>query len=226
MKAHLSIHDLAPETLPRVKSMLEKLSNAGVGPVMLLVIPGLDWQPGELNQLRVWVEEGHVLAGHGWTHRVNRRRTLKHKLHGLFLSRYVAEHLSLNEQEILSLMQKNYDWFALNRLPSPSHYVPPAWALGSLPVSRLVNQPFRSVETLTGVWFPQEKVFRSMALLGYEADTVMRALFLKRFNSWNRRRASKGRPLRISLHPDDLSLKLASDILLDCQRYHCHSSLP
>ncbi|MDF3129961.1 polysaccharide deacetylase family protein [Kiritimatiellaeota bacterium B1221] len=225
MKAHLSIHDVAPDTLPQVAGILDALGGRNGPRVMLLVIPGLDWQPAELSQLRIWVAEGHVLAGHGWVHRVEKRKSFKHKLHGVLLSRFVAEHLSLDEKGICDLMQKNYDWFVRNGLPAPEHYVPPAWALGNLPVLKLAELPFRSVETLSGVWFPQEKAFRKMALLGYEADTSLRALFLKMFNAWNRRRARKGELLRISLHPDDLTLKLAAEILLDCQRYDCHPEL-
>lgn len=222
MKAHISIHDVAPDTLGLVNDILRRLEQAGIDKVMLLVIPGLNWSEDQVNVLLKWSAQGHVLAGHGWVHDVKNRRNAYHKLHGIFLSRYVAEHLSLKEDEIADLMQRNYDWFLHNNLPAPHHYVPPAWALGKISVSRLADLPFQSVETLRGFWFPKENEFRSRALLGYEADTAVRAFFLRNFNAWNRRKVRRSSPIRISLHPHDFSLKLSDQILLDCRRYTCH----
>lgn len=219
--AHISIHDVAPQTLSAVQAMLTRL--ADIGPVMLLVIPGKNWSSADLNLLREWVAQGHVLAGHGWRHEVETRQTLTHKLHGTFISRYVAEHLSLDEKGIAQLMQRNYDWFITQGLPPPTHYVPPAWALGPISVSTLAALPFQSVETLSGIWRPQENTFKKTALLGYEADTFFRAGFLKMFNRLNRLRAADRSPIRLALHPYDFTYALAEDILNDCRRYRCQA---
>ncbi|WFB36052.1 polysaccharide deacetylase family protein [Kiritimatiellota bacterium B12222] len=222
--AHISIHDVAPETLGQVGDILSRLDAVGVHSVMLLVIPGRAWEAAHLLRLRNWVDRGHVLAGHGWFHAVKERKSFKHQIHGMCISRYVAEHLSLRSEEILELMQRNYDWFALHDLPSPRHYVPPAWALGKLSQEALQQLPFTSVETLRGIYLPQAQRFEKCPLVGYEADTNFRRCFLRLFNGWNRRFSRGKGPLRIGIHPYDFSYGLGDDILRDCQRYRCRAS--
>ena len=224
--AHLSIHDVAPDTLPEVTEMLSKLKAAGIGPVMLLVIPGLEWQAAQIDHLREWVGQGHVLAAHGWVHHVDQRRTWKHKLHGVVLSRYVAEHLSLSSEEIIDLMRRSYEWFPKKGLPAPTHYVPPAWGLGEISMEQLSGLPYRTVEVLSGVIYPQEHRILKMPLVGYEADTYLRSVFLGAFNAWNRKQASEQTVIRLSLHPYDFTYKRAQDILPDCRRYTCRPELP
>lgn len=223
IRAHLSIHDVAPETLPQVTQLLEML--AGCGPAMLLVIPGRGWTPADLGRLRDWQGQGHLLAGHGWTHRVNRRRGLYHQLHGRLLSRHVAEHLSLSGEEISALMRRCHRWFAEQGLTPPTHYVPPAWALGRVSPAQLADQPFDTVETLGGIRYLREQRCQRLPLLGYEADCGFRAGALRIFNSWNRHRAETSGGIRIAIHPHDLSLRLAGGLMADCRRYHCQAGL-
>lgn len=224
--AHLSIHDLAPHTLDVVGDMLARLKAAGHPPAMLLVIPGLDWTPAQLQQLRNWAQAGHPLAGHGWRHQVAKRRGLVHTLHGMLISRHVAEHLALPPDAILELMHRCHQWFAEHDLPSPAHYVPPAWALGRVSPVQLATLPFQSVETLRGVWYPSARQFEVMPLLGFEADTRFRAAFLRLFNACNRLRSRHHRITRIALHPYDLELELAKQILPICQRFRLQAHLP
>ncbi len=167
---------------------------------------------------------GHPLAGHGWVHRVERRKTMKHKLHGLLISRYVAEHLSRSNPEIVDLMRRCYDWFGEQGLRQPTHYVPPAWALGPLSREEMHALPFDSVETLRGVYFTREDRFQAMPLLGYEADTPLRAAFLKGFNRWNEQRAKKAELTRISLHPYDLELRLGEEIFRDLRTFRIQAA--
>jgi len=141
----------------------------------------------------------------------------------VFISRYVAEHLSLTREGILGLMQKNYEWFGRHDLPSPTHYVPPAWALGKVRLDDLKGCPFQSVETLRGVLIPSEGRFCPVPLLGYEADTPFRARFLKIFNAINRKKASSQELIRIALHPLDLSHQLSKDLMEDCKSSVCQS---
>lgn len=224
--AHLSIHDLAPHTLDAVDDMLAVFKSAGFPPAMLLVIPGLDWTPFQLRRLRTWTDAGHPLAGHGWRHRVDQRRGLHHNLHGRFISRHVAEHLSLDADGIADLMQRCHQWFPDHDLPAPAHYVPPAWALGRISPARLAELPFETVESLRGVRYASSQRFEIMPLLGFEADTRFRAAFLKGFNALNLRRSPHHRITRISLHPSDFQLKLADRILPLCRRFRLQGELP
>jgi len=218
--AHVSIHDVAPHTLDSVCTVLNFLEDQGVEKVMLLVIPNLPWTEKGLDQLRKWADCGHVFAGHGSTHHVDRAESFYHKLHAALISRDVAEHLSKSEDELSELMQENYRWFESNGLPSPTHYVPPAWALGAISRSRLKELPFDTVEVLSGVIDVRNGRLHRMPLLGYEADTALRVFFLKGFNACNRLWACRSdRCARISIHPVDLQLGLADQIAGDCARF-------
>ena len=225
--AHLSIHDVAPDTMGVVGGMLRVLrEEAGVERAMLLVIPGLEWGKANLERLRAWTEEGHVLAGHGWAHHVERRRTLWHKLHGWTISRFVAEHLSLDAEEISELIRRNHAWFGEHGFDPPTHYVPPAWAMGSISRGRLRELPFRTYETLGGVYDAERDRFTRMPLAGFEADTALRAAVLRGFNRWNARRARSGGRLRIALHPHDLDLRLAREAVVMCKAHSTRPELP
>jgi predicted deacetylase len=211
--ALLSIHDVMPETLPAVASLREEILRAGLRAPALLVVPGRSWKPEDLETLRQWALAGSELIGHGWLHHTC-PRSLKHRLHALLLSRNVAEHLALSPGGISDLMQRCADWFTAQNLPRPSAYVPPAWALGMSPRA-LAGLPFEQVETLRGVHVLSagRRGFMPMPLLGFEADTVLRAAVLRRWNTrqWDRaRRLSQ--PLRIGLHPHDGTLLLADQL--------------
>lgn len=217
---HVSIHDVAPETLGKVQHMLEVLTQWGLNRVMLLVIPGRPWSEGQLNILRGMAAHGHVLAGHGWLHEVTQPKTLYHQLHRALISRNVAEHLSRTEDQVLDLLRENHAWFSQQGLPEPTHYVPPAWALGNISRDRLKELPFETVEVLQGVIESATGVLHRMPLLGYEADTPFRAWFLQQFNRLNTAWARRtGRCIRFSLHPYDFDYLLKDRIEADCSAF-------
>lgn len=211
----VSIHDCMPETMGLVEALLERLRRAALAPVTILVVPGRNWDEAGLARLRAWAEEGHELAAHGWRHETRPRR-LYHRLHAALLSRNVAEHLDLDSAGVLELLHRSRDWFASVDLPTPELYVPPAWALGPIGRDDLEKAPFPMIETTRGLLFPREKggpVFRSLPLVGFEADTALREGFLRRWNRFQWTRAARtGRPLRLSLHPHDPELRLRDQL--------------
>jgi hypothetical protein len=225
----VSIHDVMPETLDVCQTLIDRLRASKVEPITLLVVPGKDWREKGLAQLRDWQQEGLVLAGHGWTHQVSHCHGLYHKLHSLFLSRLAAEHLSLREEQIAALIQQCHDWFQRQGLKPPTLYVPPAWALGKLPWSRLKALPFTQVELLAGVLHTNQQQFRRLPLTGYEADTAWRASSLglwNRFNVWRAR--NSGLPLRIGIHPFDARLRLNEQMQAQidaCDRFCSYAEL-
>ena len=75
MKALVSIHDVMPDTMGEVAELVELCRQQGIDSLTLLVVPGLDWQPDQLGQIRQWQRDGHVLAAHGWHHRCAAIRT-------------------------------------------------------------------------------------------------------------------------------------------------------
>jgi predicted deacetylase len=209
----VSIHDLTPQTLSQTRAIIEFLKRENVGPVTLLVVPGVEWPQREVDTLRKLQDAGYELAGHGWSHQCSGWGSWWHRLHGLVISRKRAEHLSLRPAEIMDTISRCYDWFATVKLNAPRLYVPPAWALGSVRRDRLRETPFEAYEVLTGVHYPRAGRFARMPLVGYEADTRWRVPALRTANAANRclARCLK-RPLRISIHPHDFELHLAEDL--------------
>lgn len=209
-EAIVSLHDVMPETLPQVREVLAFLRAHRVPPITLLVVPGRAWSSEGLAELREWSASGHRLAAHGWHHVCQTPTTLHHRLHAALLSRTVAEHLSLDEASILSLMRRSAAWFSTNGLPSPRLYVPPAWALGRVRPGLLGTLAFAWVESTRGMRHIASGRRIHLPLVGFEADTALRAMLL---TGWNRSQIALARltdrPLRISIHPHDLQLRLA-----------------
>lgn len=215
---HLSIHDVMPDTLTRVQALIDLCRDAGWPPPVLLVVPGAGWDAGGLATLRQWQADGHELAGHGWRHRVERYGGAWHRLHGALISRDVAEHLALDTEGILALMRRCHAWFQDQGLMPGPLYVPPAWALGTVPLARLGEQPFGAVETLRGIYSLASARWRYRALLGYEAGNGLQHRALRISNAMNRIRAPRA-GLRIGLHPQDGQLPLAGAMRADLARF-------
>jgi predicted deacetylase len=211
VRPDLSIHDVMPETLDRVDEQLALIDRHCPGPVTLLVVPGRPWSDNDLGRLRAWVERGHRLAGHGWTHRARCIRGIRHRLHSLLVSRDCAEHLALGRAEIIELMSRNRRWFEEHGLPAPALYVPPAWALGPVRAVDLRPTGFTRVETMSGYLDVASGTFRRSALVGFEAASAWQVPVLKASNALNRLLARRW-PLRVALHPDDHRLPLAGDL--------------
>jgi len=224
--------------MPAVRSTLALLQHQMTAPAMLLVVPGTGWSHDGIRELQALQHAGHALAGHGWLHRVERFGGLYHRLHGLTLSRRVAEHLALNTEGIIALINRCYQWFGDNGLDPPELYVPPAWAMGAVSIDHLAEAcPFRLYETFTGVINTDTRLLRSIPMLGYEADTWLRVPVIRTWNALNRRLAVKtksgfkGRSgnkahdkkptamLRIGIHPHDHELRLRGDLIRDLESY-------
>ena len=212
--ALVSVHDVMPETLTRIEAIISLLRDKGVEQITLLVVPGRNWNNRQLAWLRERQQEGLILAGHGWQHQVARRKTLYHKLHGVVLSRMVAEHLSLSEQEIARLIERCFQWFSDQGLSAPSLYVPPAWARGPVRNSTLDTLPFQYYEDFSGVYYSDKGRRVRLPLTGYEADNRLRAPILAAWNRCNEFQSRvSGKPLRITVHPHDLELGLTRQLV-------------
>ncbi len=206
----VSVHDVTPGTLPRVREIVRAL-RPRIGPALtLLVVPGWSWAAPQIRQLRAWQDGGIELAGHGWRHRAERICTLGHRVHSRVISRDEAEHLSLSREGICARINRCHAWFAGNGLRPPSLYVPPAWAMGRLPPAASRALPFSFYETLCGVYDARTGDFLRMPVTGYMADTPSRVVLLKGINALCL--ALPLRAVRIALHPNDLRLPLRRDV--------------
>jgi predicted deacetylase len=215
MKAIISIHDCMPETMDKIQYILKWLKERHVPPVTILVVPGKNWSENQLSLLKQFTEEGHILSAHGWYHHTQAKKIL-HRIHSLIISKDVAEHLDLNQQGILELINKSCQWFIQKQLPAPSLYVPPAWALGAINKKTLTKTSVKQIEVTRGVIHlssSHKPKLQTLPLTGYEADSPFRVCFLSKWNQFQQRQAqNKSLPLRISIHPYDLDLPIAEQL--------------
>lgn len=219
-KCLVSIHDVMPETLDAVDHSLAILAESAVRPITLLVVPGRAWETDAIDRLKRYADQGHRLAAHGWHHRAKHVRGLYHRLHGMLLSRRVAEHLALDAEGILELMRNSRHWFLEQGLSAPTLYVPPAWAMGRISAARLKAEgPFARYEVFGGILDSAADRWVPTPMLGYEADQPGRVLPLRLWNSLNRLRARRANHLRIGIHPFDLRYRLAEDLRRDLKQY-------
>ncbi len=216
--ALVSIHDVMPTTLNKVEVILGTLREQGIHTATLLVVPGKPWQADEIDQLRSYVAQGYELAGHGWHHEIEHYGGLGHRLHGLLISKNVAEHLALDRAGIEALIRRCYKWFAQNKLPSPSLYVPPAWAMGDITNARLRRLPFRYYEYFSGIYDGRLNCFERIPMVGYEVDAWFRVPFVSAWNRMNFFGARFRHRLRFSIHPNDFQLLLHNQLSRDLQK--------
>jgi predicted deacetylase len=208
-----SLHDVSPATIDRATSIVDVMVEAGVRDLAILIVPSGVWTDGQLETLRTWERAGHVLGAHGWTHRGIAPRGIYHRLHSALFSRDVAEHLGRSADEVREIVARGVQWFADAGLVPPRLYVPPAWALGAMPLPEFAGTSFRWVETLSGIYDVSAAHFRRLPLVGFEADTGFRAASLRVSNASNYAlvRATR-RSLRAAVHPHDFELRLAGDL--------------
>lgn len=217
--ALVSIHDVMPETLGRVSILLAQMPEGLRRGTVLLVVPGREWRPGDIDRLAQWQAEGLELAGHGWTHHTDRIGGWYHRAHSALVSRRAAEHLSRPRQALCELLARNHRWFVRQGLIPPRLYVPPAWALGALSAEDLADSPFSWVETASGLYHCATARHWRLPLLGFEADTPVRAATLRLWNWANLALVRPGRPPRLSIHPYDAELFLKRDLVRTLARF-------
>ena len=211
----ISIHDVMPSNLSKIDKIITNLNNNhNIKQITLLIVPGLKWNENQISKLNNLAKQGHELAGHGWIHKTNQINTLYHKCHSKLISRDVAEHLSMNKEDILRLLENCYNWFKSSNLPIPNLYVPPAWAIGNLNNNDFKKTKFKMFETLNGIYFKDK--FYNLPLLGYEADTLFRKTAV-RISNFSNKLISKllNLPIRLSIHPNDFELLVAKDLIND-----------
>jgi hypothetical protein len=209
MRALISIHDVMPHTLVRVEKLLEWIPERLQRNLVLLIVPGHCWTSSQILRLRKWQQDGFILAGHGWQHQADTIRGAYHRLHAALISRNAAEHLSLSEMAIASLLNRNAAWFREQGLQPPDLYVPPAWAMGPVSQAVLRHAPFDYYETASGIYNRMTRTRRCLPLIGFEADTLLRKYALENWNALNKFLTGENRPVRIAIHPYDDQLLLA-----------------
>ena len=67
-------------------------------------------------------------------------------------------------------------------------------------------------ETFGGLCLAERRTFRPSAMLGFEADTWLRALACGVWNALNQGLTGAPNTLRVAIHPNDLDLLLGQDL--------------
>ena len=211
MKSYISIHDVTPSNIDTIENIIQTLQNQyKIDKICILIIPGLDWHNAQINKLISWQNSGIEIAAHGWSHVAEQNKTIYHKLHSLFLSANCAEHLSKKREDLLIMITKSYNWFITNGFRRPLLYVPPAWALGNLKKTDLMQLGFTHYECTTGMIHNQKYYF--LPLLGFEEKTFIGAHIRRFFNSLNFFMAHFTGLIRLAIHPNDFKLYLKNDV--------------
>lgn len=210
MKYYISIHDASPNNFQLIKKIVHILINKyQINKFCILVIPGLDWQDIQIQQLLSWQQSGLEIAAHGWRHRCERKKNIYHLIHGLIISDNSAEHLSKNKNAIFNLIIKSYNWFVDNKFVPPTLYVPPGWALGKINSKDFLHLPFFNYECTTGLCFKNQYLF--LPLIGFKASSLSRGMLQRLCNTFNYLIARFIGIVRITIHPNDFQLVLSKD---------------
>ena len=205
----LEIHDVCPEHFAHVSALMAR-GNGHAARVVLAVIPNgaRAWQHDQIRVLQRWQRDGHTLALHGWTHAAPRLRSPLHRIHQAMFSRLAAENLGLTRDEVLERTGRGIRWFQDHDFGTPRLYVPPAWALGPVTAADLRPLGIAVVECLHGFATLETGRFSVWPLVGFEADTIVRAVALTAWNAVARPVGDAMRRYRIVVHPRDGDLRL------------------
>jgi predicted deacetylase len=126
----VSIHDVAPATLPAARSWLADLDERGV-PATVLVVPG-PWRRPTLADdaetvtwLRDAVVRNHEIALHGWDHGTGAGRGAK-RVVGRLVARGADEFLALDREQAAARLASGRRVLAEAGL-DPGGFTPPGW---------------------------------------------------------------------------------------------------
>jgi uncharacterized protein len=208
----VSIHDVAPATMPEVRSLLGLAERAGLA-VSLLVVPG-PWRPPAMGECAWFVDElhhlaarGHEVVVHGWEHRAvedpDRSIGRVERAAGRLLTRGCAEFAELGPREAAARIRSGLDAVRAAGF-DPIGFTPPGWlaspeANGALAAAgyRYTTTRTAVVDLVRGVRHPVPAWSQRVGspLTGATTSVVER-LVVKRLRA--------GHDVRIALHPADV----------------------
>lgn len=211
-KLLISVHDVMPETLESVRGIVDAIERYGRRPATLLVVPGRDWRPAQIDELRRYRDRGHELAGHGWTHEAAGPPGLWHRLTGYAAGTHAAEHLGCDSAGVADIIRRCRGWFDDHQLGEPQLYVPPAWTMGRIRRLDIRRLGFRFFEYSSGYYDARIGVFQRVPHMGFDAETALRAAVLRFWNRASLNASHRYGWLRVAIHPRDPDLRMGADL--------------
>jgi predicted deacetylase len=204
----ISVHDVAPETWPGCRALLEMLDALGPVPVTLLVVPDyhrggrIDRFPEFLRAIEHRLARGDEVALHGYCHLDESAapRAPRAWFERRVLTRAEGEFAAISRDGAEERLQAGLA--VMTSLGWPVHgFVAPAWLAGSGARSALGGFPFAYTTTRTGIYRLPSWEFTFSPSLVYSVGAAWRHAMSESLNGLAL--AATRNLLRVSLHPVD-----------------------
>jgi predicted deacetylase len=210
----ISLHDVAPATLEQSRAWLGHVEARGLR-ATLLVVPGpwrderLDGDPAFAEWLHAARRDGHELSLHGWEHRgvtvprsvaLSPTLTAGRRLYGRIAARGCGEFHELGRVEAKQRLRMGRAALAGLGIETVG-FTPPGWLISRGSVHDL-----------------QRETTLRIPAVSHRPGSAIAAPAAKVTQGFVAHRVRTGRPVRIALHPDDLThpaLVAATERMLD-----------
>ena len=205
----VSIHDVAPRTLPSCKKIADALQEIHPGlPLTLLVVPCYHGESELPREYVEWIEQrlarGDELALHGYTHSDEgpAPRTLGERLRrGVYTARE-GEFAALARDEAIARIARGREWFGERGWPLRG-FVAPAWLVSSGTWEALQRFDFLYTTTLTQFHLLDRGIALKAPTVVYSTRSAWRRTASRWWNS-NLAHRMRSTPLvRVGFHPAD-----------------------
>ena len=201
------LHDVAPETWPRCRKILDVLGTIDDFSVTLLAVPHYHGGARD-SEFERWLqhraERGDEIALHGYNHLDSApTRNWIDWLRRRVYTRGEGEFADLPLKEASTRLQSGVEWLSELGIP-PAGFVAPAWLLGTDAWRALRQQTFEYTCTLRRIYLlPDAESLRCQSQV-YSSSTAWRRAMSVPWNetlAWLQRRHPV---VRLELHPGDL----------------------
>jgi predicted deacetylase len=204
----VSIHDVAPATLPQCALLLDAVAAVADIPITLLVVPAYhgvaDTVPAYDRQLERRLARGDELTLHGYTHLDQgppARSWREHYARHIYTDSE-GEFAALPEEEAARRLALGIQWFA--RRGWPLHgFVAPAWLLGPGGWQALRQLPFVYTTTWRRFYLlPGGQSLQAPSLV-YSSRNAWGRTMSRQAVTWTSLMQRDAPLVRLSLHPRD-----------------------
>jgi hypothetical protein len=227
----ISLHDVAPATLEQSRAWLDQVEARGLR-ATLLVVPGpwrderLDGDPAFAEWLHAARRGGHELSLHGWEHRgvtmprsvaLSPTLTASRRLYGRIAARGCGEFHELGRVEAKQRLRMGRAALAGIGIETVG-FTPPGWLISRDAITALRQLGFRYTTTQWSVHDLQRETTLRIPAVSHRPGSAIAAPAAKVTQGFVAHRVRTGRPVRIALHPDDLThpaLVAATERMLD-----------
>ncbi|MBX7158212.1 MAG: polysaccharide deacetylase family protein [Verrucomicrobiae bacterium] len=211
----VSLHDVHPGSLERIREQTQFCENLGVFPLSLLVVPHYHQQKKIIDcpVTVAWLQErqaqGDEMVLHGYYHqRVAQKNALNNWFWTRFYTQNEAEFYDLNQHEANHRIEQGRQLLEEIGLITKG-FIAPAWLMSQDVFRVIFEKKFHYTNTISKIFFTSSnsKTIRNVSSrsLCYSTRAKWRS---ETSLIWNRalgRRLRSKNLIRLSLHPNDLT---------------------